>query len=269
MKRTNMNIIPGFLISVFLFTGCTHFQKSDVETLPVTDDPRTEILFDFGWRFNRGDVENGEASDLDASSWRMVDLPHDWSIEDIPGTDSPIDSNSVGAIDAGYTVGGTGWYRKTFFVPSGLQGKHFNILFEGIYMNADIWLNGRHLGNHPYGYTSFWYDITDNIKYGSENILAVEVKNEGRNSRWYSGSGIYRHVWLNILNPVHIEQWGTKHIILFAANTQQGCQIFPVHKTTAGIKETVLLRYIYSSLRRNFLFLITACPDLPDDRHSV
>jgi beta-galactosidase len=76
-------------------------------------------------------------------------------------------------------------------------------------MNADVWLNGQHLGNHPYGYTSFWYDITDKLKFGSENILVVEVKNEGRNSRWYTGSGIYRHVWLTILNPVHIEQWGT------------------------------------------------------------
>jgi beta-galactosidase len=209
MKNNIISIIQGFLISVILFTACTRIQKSGIERLPLSGDPRMEILFDFGWQFNRGDVENGESIDLDDSSWRLLDLPHDWSIEDIPGTDSPLDSNSIGGIDAGYTVGGTGWYRKTFFVPGRLDGKRLHLQFDGIYMNADIWLNGQHLGNHPYGYTSFWYDITDNVQFGSENILAVEVKNEGRNSRWYSGSGIYRHVWLKILNPVFIEQWGT------------------------------------------------------------
>jgi beta-galactosidase len=209
MKKIIVNIFAGVLPAILLVTACTQLQKPGIEKLPVKVSPRAEILFDFGWRFNRGDVDNGEAMDLDVSNWRLLDLPHDWSIEDIPGTNSPIDSNSVGAIDAGYTVGGAGWYRKNFFVPSELQEKHLQIQFDGIYMNADIWLNGQHLGNHPYGYTSFWYDITDKVKYGSENVLAVQVKNEGRNSRWYSGSGIYRHVWLKILNPVHIEQWGT------------------------------------------------------------
>jgi beta-galactosidase len=209
MKKPARNILPGILILIFLFTDCTQLPKSGIEKLPLSNDPRTEVLFDFGWRFNRSYLENGQDAAIDASSWRKVDLPHDWSIEDIPGTNSPIDSNAVGAIATGYTVGGTGWYRKTFFVPSRLEGKHFQIRFDGIYMNADVWLNGQHLGNHPYGYTSFWYDITDKLKFGSENILVVEVKNEGRNSRWYTGSGIYRHVWLTILNPVHIEQWGT------------------------------------------------------------
>jgi beta-galactosidase len=208
MKKIRNIIVPGFLISVFLLTGCNKLQKSGIEKLSLTDDPRTEVLFDFGWQFNRGDVENGEAADLNTSSWRLVDLPHDWSIEDIPGTDSPIDSNAVGAIATGYTVGGTGWYRKTFYVPSELKGKNFQVRFDGIYMNADVWLNGQHLGNHPYGYTSFWYDITDKLKFGSDNVLAVKVKNEGRNSRWYTGSGIYRHVWLTILNNIYIEQWG-------------------------------------------------------------
>jgi len=209
MKNCTRNLLPGVLLSALLFTGCTQPQKSEIEKLPLNDKPRTEILFDFDWRFYRGDIENGEAIDLDASTWRMVNLPHDWSIEDIPGTDSPIDSNAIGAIATGYTVGGTGWYRKTFFVPSRLKNKHFQIRFDGIYMNADVWLNGQHLGNHPYGYTSFWYDITDKVKFGSENILAVEVKNEGRNTRWYTGSGIYRHVWLTVLNNIYIEQWGT------------------------------------------------------------
>jgi beta-galactosidase len=209
MKSTAAKTLTGIMIPIILFTSCNKLQKPGIEKLSVTDDPRTEILFDFDWRFNRGDVENGEAVALEDSSWRLVDLPHDWSIEDIPGTDSPIDSSAIGAIATGYTVGGTGWYRKTFIVPSRLEGKHFQIRFDGIYMNADVWLNGQHLGNHPYGYTSFWYDITDKLIFGPENILAVEVKNEGRNSRWYTGSGIYRHVWLTVVNNIYIEQWGT------------------------------------------------------------
>ncbi|GAJ08716.1 unnamed protein product, partial [marine sediment metagenome] len=129
--------------------------------------------------------------------------------EDIPGTDSPLDSNAVGGIDIGYFVGGTGWYRKKFTIPSELNGKRFNINFEGVYMNADIWLNGEYLGNHPYGYTSFWYDISENLIFGEENIVAVKVRNEGKNSRWYSGSGIYRHVWLSVTEPLYIAPWGT------------------------------------------------------------
>jgi beta-galactosidase len=208
MKSTTAKTLTGIMISIILFTSCNKLPNPGIEKLSLTADTRSEILFDFGWRFNRGDIENGEAVDLDDSGWRSVDLPHDWSIDDIPGTDSPIDSTAVGSIATGYTVGGTGWYRKTFFVPSKLKSRHFQVRFDGIYMNADVWLNGQHLGNHPYGYTSFWYDITDKLKFGSDNVLAVKVKNEGRNSRWYTGSGIYRHVWLTILNNIYIEQWG-------------------------------------------------------------
>ena len=153
-------------------------------------------------------MTGAEVPAFDDSTWRMIDLPHDWSIEDLPGTQSPFNPDAVSQMAGGYTTGGTAWYRKTFYVPQEQEGKRIHIQFDGIYMNADIWLNGDHIGNHPYGYTSFWYDITDKVKYGKDNVIAVEVKNEGLNSRWYSGSGIYRHVWLKILNPVYIEPWG-------------------------------------------------------------
>ncbi|HVY73479.1 MAG TPA: glycoside hydrolase family 2 TIM barrel-domain containing protein [Puia sp.] len=165
-------------------------------------------LFDTGWQFFKGGVERGQDPSIDDTHWRKVDLPHDWSIEDIGSTQSPFDSNAISQVGGGFTVGGTGWYRKTFFVPETQKGKRVYILFEGVYMNADIWLNGQHLGNHPYGYTSFWYDLSDLIKYGGKNLIAVQVKNEGQNSRWYSGSGIYRHVWLKWVNPVHFAPWG-------------------------------------------------------------
>ncbi len=167
------------------------------------------ILFDDGWRFHRGDLLNAESVNFDDNDWRQIDLPHDWSIEDLPGTNSPFNPDVVNGIGVGFTTGGTGWYRKTFIVSPTQKNKKVTILFDGVYMNADVWLNGTHLGNHPYGYTSFYYDITDKIKWNEKNILAVQVKNEGATSRWYSGSGIYRHVWLKTFDPVHIAQWGT------------------------------------------------------------
>lgn len=196
-------------ICLFLILGCSQKPENKTNELIVNDHPRSQLLFDFDWRFYRGDVAGGEEVNFDDSQWRLLNLPHDWSIEDLPGTDSPLDSNAVGGIDIGYFVGGTGWYRKKFTIPSELNGKRFNINFEGVYMNADIWLNGEYLGNHPYGYTSFWYDISENLIFGEENIIAVKVRNEGKNSRWYSGSGIYRHVWLSVTEPLYIAPWGT------------------------------------------------------------
>ena len=166
-------------------------------------------LFDDNWKFYRGGTSNAEKLSYDDSKWRMVDLPHDWSIENLPGLQSPFTQNAISQTSGGYTVGGTAWYRKTFNVPAAQKSKRIIIQFDGVYMNAAVFINGHNIGTHPYGYTSFWFDLTDNINFGGKNIIAVEVKNEGQNSRWYSGSGIYRHVWLQVAEPVHITQWGT------------------------------------------------------------
>jgi len=171
--------------------------------------PDREKLFDLGWRFHLGGALGAENSQFDDSNWRKIDLPHDWSLEDLPGTNSPFSINAISQVSGGFTTGGTGWYRKTFTVAENLKGKRFRILFEGVYMNSEVWLNGHQIGNHPYGYSSFWFDITDNLKFEGENVLCVKVKNEGENSRWYSGSGIYRHVWLQVFSPVHTDTWGT------------------------------------------------------------
>jgi beta-galactosidase len=182
--------------------------------LIINSSAQTEIkrdnLFDFGWRFHRGGAQGAEMPAFDDTKWRNIDLPHDWSIEDLPGTSSPFSINAISQVNGGFTSGGTGWYRKTFRIPEHLKDKQFMIMFEGAYMNAEVWLNGEIIGNHPYGYTSFWLDLTGKIRFGEENVLAVKVKNEGENSRWYSGSGIYRHVWLRIVSPVHIVPWGIK-----------------------------------------------------------
>ncbi|MFL6256094.1 MAG: sugar-binding domain-containing protein [Pyrinomonadaceae bacterium] len=167
------------------------------------------VLFDDDWRFQRGGAQGAEAADFDDSAWRRLDLPHDWSIEDLPGKGTPFDPSAISQVQGGFTVGGTGWYRKTFDVPESQKGRRVLIQFDGVYMNAEVWLNGRRVGEHPYGYTSFWFDLTDKVNFGGRNLLAVKVKNEGENSRWYSGSGIYRHVWLKTLEPTHVAQWGT------------------------------------------------------------
>ena len=193
-------------LKIYLTIILAMFSIMQITAQPSFSD---QNLFDSGWRFHLGGAQGAENPQFDDSQWRKIDLPHDWSIEDLPGTKSPFSINAISQVSGGFTTGGTGWYRKSFTLPETLKGKRFRILFEGVYMNAEIWLNGRQIGNHPYGYSTFWFDITDNLKHEGENVLCVKVKNEGENSRWYTGSGIYRHVWLHVTDPVHIAQWGT------------------------------------------------------------
>jgi beta-galactosidase len=122
----------------------------------------------------------------------------------------PFDAaQSEGGASTGHVVGGTGWYRKHFTLSSADKGKRVAVRFDGVYMNADFWINGQHLGNHPYGYTSFEFDLTPYLKpAGEENIVAVRVRNEGKNSRWYSGSGIFRHTWLTVTDSIRVSTWG-------------------------------------------------------------
>ncbi len=207
----NKNFIPGFILILCSFLCISGMRKKSEKAneLRINIKGRTSVLFDSSWRFHPGDIQNAESNDFNDSSWRSVDLPYDWSIEDIPGTGAPVDSNAVGGASMGYLVGGTGWYRKTFYAGKEIQGKCIRIQFDGIYMISDIWLNGISLGTHPNGYTSFSYDITSKLVPGKLNTIAVRVKNEGRNSRWYSGSGIYRHVWIIATEQLHVDQWGT------------------------------------------------------------
>jgi beta-galactosidase len=192
-----MKIRVIWLILLILTLSICSFAQSQV------------ILFDSDWKFHRGGAQYAEQPGFNDSAWQKLDLPHDWSIEDIPGTASPFNRDAISQVSGGFTTGGTGWYRKTFTLPEEQKKNRILIQFDGIYMNPEIWINGRSLGSHPYGYTSFWYDITDKVKFGNNNVLAIKVRNEGENSRWYSGSGIYRHVWLKVLDPVHVAQWGT------------------------------------------------------------
>lgn len=162
-----------------------------------------ELLFDAGWKFSLGEHKAATENNFDDKGWRTIDLPHDWSIEGAPERQN----SSKGP--GGYFPTGMGWYRKKFMAPLGWRGKEISICFEGVYMNAEVFVNGRSLGVHPYGYSTFYYDITPFLDFGKENVITVRVDNsEQINCRWYSGSGIYRHVRLLVKNPMHIDPWG-------------------------------------------------------------
>lgn len=164
-------------------------------------------LFDDGWHF----CLNPQDTTLylphtDDSRWRTLSLPHDWAIE---GTFAATHPSGPGG---GALPGGIGWYRKHFRVHS-LQGRKYFIDFDGAYMNATVWINGHRLGTRPYGYSSFRYDLTPHLRADADNVIAVRVDNSDQpNSRWYSGCGIYRHVWLVSSAPLRIAHWGT-HVV--------------------------------------------------------
>lgn len=197
-------MLAGFLISGF----------SGKEPVPGRVRDR---LFNAGWKFIRDSVPGAEKPEYDDSKWMKVDLPHDFSIIDLPGEDGPDKigpfSRKIGGYgnSTGQTYGGTGWYRKTFTLEKNDTGKTVILKFDGVYMETEVWVNGKKAGIHKNGYTPFWFDITSLLNSpGKPNIVAVKVENNGRNTRWYSGSGIYRNVHLSITDPVHIAVWGVK-----------------------------------------------------------
>ena len=173
----------------------------------AASNARERLNFDKGWRFCLADSAQMSSPRYNDSKWRTLNLPHDWAIEGDFSATAP-SGNSGGALP-----GGTGWYRKTFTVDAADRDKQFYIDFDGVYMNSTVWINGTKLGTRPYGYSSFRYDLTPYLKFGEKNVVAVRVDNSDQpNSRWYSGCGIYRHVWLNKTDKVHVAHWGT-HVV--------------------------------------------------------
>ena len=156
--------------------------------LPTT--AREVVNFDHDWRFYKGGIKNGHNPDLNDNAWRPLTLPHDWSIE------GRFHAKSPAGWRGGYAELGAGWYRKRFTPDATRKTRKMYLAFDGIYKNSDVWINGTHLGNRWYGYVPFRYDLTPHILWGEENVIAVRVRNEKQTCRWYSGSGIYRHVQL-------------------------------------------------------------------------
>lgn len=193
-----MSIFPSIrgkaLLLMALMAGSQAFAQQ----------PRQKLDFDKNWHFNLGAVEGGEKPSIDDRKWRTLNLPHDWSIEGKFSKDNPATP------EGGALPGGIGWYRKTFTVPATSKGKLVYIDFDGVYQKSDVWVNGHHLGFRPNGYISFRYELTPYLNFGGKNTIAVKVDNSVQpNSRWYSGSGIYRHVWLETTNKTAIDEWGT------------------------------------------------------------
>jgi beta-galactosidase len=164
---------------------------------------RRRLSMDPGWRFTLADPVGAEQPKFDDRGWRTVDLPHDWSIEGTPRLDAP------GGGRVGFYPTGVGWYRKAFRLPDGARHRDVWLELDGVYMNGDVWLNGVHLGRRPYGYIGVAYDLTRHLVPGV-NTVAVRVDNSRQpNSRWYTGSGIERHVWLTVVDRLHVGHWGT------------------------------------------------------------
>lgn len=167
--------------------------------------PGRTFSFNENWRFYLGDVPNARNAAFNDSRWRQLNLPHDWSIE------GKFSEKAPAGTGGGALPGGVGWYRKTFSIDAALKGKLVFVQFDGVYRNSEVWINGHYLGKRPYGYSTFEYELTPHLVYGAKpNVIAVKVDNSQQpNSRWYSGSGIYRNVWLTTVAPVHIAHWGT------------------------------------------------------------
>ena len=164
--------------------------------------PRHREGFDFAWQFHLGDLDGAALPEFDDSQWRTLNVPHDWSVEQPFSPDH--------ASGTGYLPAGIGWYRKTFDAPAEWQGREVSIYFDGVYRNSQVWINGQLLGERPYGYAPFAYRLTPHLNIGGNNTIAVRVAREQvADSRWYPGSGIFRHVWLDVAAPVHVKQWGT------------------------------------------------------------
>ena len=218
----------------FLFLLCAALLLSSGSALAQ----RKQLLFTADWRFHRGDVAGGEQPGTTDQTWRRLDLPHDWSIE------GPFSQEWASA--TAYLPGGVGWYRKTFAVPADFRSKKVFIYFDGVYKNSEVWLNGHFLGKRPSGFASFQYELTPYLKATGSNVLAVKVDHsEVADSRWYTGSGIYRNVYLLATAPVHIQPWGvgftTPQVTADAATGQVAVAVTNAGTSAASVLVTSTL----------------------------
>jgi beta-galactosidase len=190
-NRTFLRSTLALVLLVFLSAALLNAQEA-----------RKVQKINDAWRFCLGDIMAASEYEFDDSGWRILDLPHDWSIEQ--------EFNIRYASATAFLPGGIGWYRKSIEIPESYKGKDISLMFDGIYNNSEVWINGHYLGKRPNGFVSFSYDITPYILYGERNVIAVRVdRMKFADTRWYSGSGIYRSVWLITTSMIHVAQWGT------------------------------------------------------------
>jgi beta-galactosidase len=196
----------AYWMGIALLSGIPSFAATTGGTQPakaLSVSRERRISLDEDWRFYKGRAQGAESPEFDDSTWRTIRLPHDWAIE---GPFDPKLNPHTGALP----ISGTGWYRKSFSLPEESRGRYFTVVFDGAMSNAEVWLNGHELGKRPYGYSSFAFDLTPYLHFGSAtNVIAVCLAPEEHSSRWYPGAGIYRNVWLDVTGPVHVAEWGT------------------------------------------------------------
>ncbi|MFY0625766.1 MAG: DUF4982 domain-containing protein [Reichenbachiella sp.] len=185
-------LISAICCFLFVFASCIEKKALDIPDQAFNDN----------WLFSKGELEGAETIAFDDASWRQVSLPHDWAIE------GPFDEK-YNARTGGLPVHGTGWYRKHFIVDKEKEGKQIAIQFDGAMNNSEVWVNGKYVGERPYGYIGFEFDITPFVDFGKENVVAVKLAPQDLAARWYSGAGIYRNVYIKYNDPIHIAQWGT------------------------------------------------------------
>ncbi len=179
------------ILSLALLWSCSEPVKTVIE----------DQSFNEGWLFSKGD-QAASTREFNDANWRKVTLPHDWAIE------GPF-SNKYNARTGGLPVHGEGWYRKHFALDAANKDKRVSIEFDGAYNNSKVWVNGQYVGERPFGYIGFEFDITPYVVFGGDNVIAVQLTPEDLGARWYTGAGIYRKVTLKLNNDIHIPQWGT------------------------------------------------------------
>ncbi len=221
-----------FLLLSFLDPSYSQLQKpAPVGERNGTRPVREKLLFDFGWKFRLGDAADPKADfdfgvgtlfakageshgavhpNFNDSTWRTLDLPHDWAVEldFVNVKDEDVKSHGYKPTGRQFPKSTIGWYRRAFVIPGEDQGKRLSVKFDGVFRDCIVWLNGHYLGNNLSGYSEFGYDITDYVRYGQKNVLVVRVDVSQYEGWFYEGAGIYRHTWLIKTRPVHIPEYG-------------------------------------------------------------
>ncbi|TWU45305.1 Beta-galactosidase [Novipirellula aureliae] len=212
----NMNKSLAFALSIFsLFILSFNSHASERDRMLSL----RKIGFNTGWVFQRGDQPHAIEADFDDSNWKVVTIPHDWSIE------GPIDKNNPSGRQGGFYPGGVGYYRKSFPFDPAWKDKRVQITFDGVMSNSEVWINGKPLGKRPNGYVGFTYELTPHLNEGSNTIVVRADNSAQPNSRWYTGSGIYRNVWLHVKNNVSVAQHGTYVVAKEVTDTSAELQI--------------------------------------------
>jgi len=267
-------VVIRLLITVIVIAYGSNVSVYGQKSLSLVNS--RDRLFNSCWKFVRDSPKGAEDPGYDDSGWMTVDLPHDYSIMDLPGSDDPDQIGPFSHLSpgngnsTGHVIGGTGWYRKSFTLDKKDSGKTVILKFDGVYMESQVWVNGKEAGIHKNGYTPLWFDITSLLKTaGKSNVISVKVDNPGRNSRWYSGSGIYRDVHLIVVPPVHIAPWGVR---ITTPETGNDIAVADVEITTCNELGTMADAFVRVDLKdRNGKIAASAKQDIsiPGDSERV